>query len=546
MRFGETPLGEAQGAILAHALKTDALHFKKGRVLSADDVDALRSASLSTVIAAVLDDDDVIEDAAAERLGRAMTLSGMTLSAASTGRLNLFAAQNGLFCADRAAVDRLNAVDPAITFACLDDHVPVLEGAMVATIKIIPLAVPGASLAAAESVIATAGLATVKAFRPLRVGLVATRLPSLKATVMDKTADLLRSRLAPSGSALTVERRVAHACEPVREALSDLAETNDLVVLFGASAVVDAEDVIPAAIRAAGGTVEHVGMPVDPGNLLVLGALGSVPVIGAPGCARSPKENGFDWILNRLLAGERPTAGEITQMGVGGLLSEIATRPRPRAKQTDTTLAVETVLLAAGRASRMGEQAGHKLLARFDGEPLVRRTAETALAAMVGRVHVVVGYRGEAVASALTGLDVEIVENPAFGEGMASSLAAGTRALSGNAAGVLVLLADMPGIRPADINRLVEAFRAHDGNAIVRAAVGGRPGNPVILPRAAFQRIEALTGDVGARSIVESQAFEVVTVEIGEAARLDVDTPQAVIEAGGILETGTTIPERRR
>ncbi len=103
-----------------------------------------------------------------------------------------------------------------------------------------------------------------------------------------------------------------------------------MVIVFGASALCDFDDVIPAAIRAAGGEVLRAGMPVDPGNLLVLGRLGETPVIGAPGCARSPKENGFDWVLDRLIAGLDVTSDDIAGMGVGGLLMEIPTRPQPR------------------------------------------------------------------------------------------------------------------------------------------------------------------------------------------------------------------------
>ena len=101
-------------------------------------------------------------------------------------------------------------------------------------------------------------------------------------------------------------------------------------MVFGASAIADRRDVIPAAIEAAGGAVEHFGMPVDPGNLLLVGRVGEKPVIGAPGCARSPKENGFDWVLQRLLAGLAVTRSDITRLGVGGLLMEIVSRGQPR------------------------------------------------------------------------------------------------------------------------------------------------------------------------------------------------------------------------
>ena len=85
---------------------------------------------------------------------------------------------------------------------------------------------------------------------------------------------------------------------------------------------------IPAAIVACGGEIDHFGMPVDPGNLMLMGRIGAVPVLGLPGCARSPKVNGFDWVLRRLLAGLPVDAADIMRMGVGGLLAEI---PEPAA-----------------------------------------------------------------------------------------------------------------------------------------------------------------------------------------------------------------------
>ena len=120
-------------------------------------------------------------------------------------------------------------------------------------------------------------------------------------------------------------------------------------------------------------------MPVDPGNLLLIGSAGGVPVLGAPGCARSPVENGFDWVLMRLLAGLKVTRAELTGMGVGGLLMEIVTRPQPRTvADTEGNRNVAAIVLAAGRSTRMGGP--NKLLAELDGKKLVRIVTEQALA----------------------------------------------------------------------------------------------------------------------------------------------------------------------
>ena len=179
----------------------------------------------------------------------------------------------------------------------------------------------------------------------------------------------------------------------------------ELVIVFGASAIADRRDVIPAAVEAVGGTIEHFGMPVDPGNLMLIGRLRGQAVLGAPGCARCPKENGFDWVLMRLLAGLPVSRADITGMGVGGLLMEIVTRPQPRNEpQPEKGRNIAAVVLAAGRSTRMG--AINKLIAEIGGKPLVRIAAEQALASRAAPVIVVTGHQREQVEAALDGLPV--------------------------------------------------------------------------------------------------------------------------------------------
>lgn len=543
MQFGPVPLSKAEGAVLAHSLSLGGVRLKKGHVLTARDLERIGQSGAGEVIVARLLEGDVGEDAAAEALAEAFTGPNIRAANASTGRVNLHATCAGLFRADKQLVDDFNAIDPSITFACLADHSPVQTDEMVATIKIIPLAVSGASLDQTKTAIAVSELAHVLPFRSVRAGLISTTLPTLKQTVMDKTRQLLAARLALSGSSLDEESRVGHDAAAVAGEIVRMAKICELIIVFGASAVTDPEDVIPAAIRRAGGKVERVGMPVDPGNLLVLGSLGDVPIIGAPGCARSPKENGFDWVLARILAGEMPTSKDIAGLGVGGLLKEIPTRPQPRqtgpAQTKKSAINVGVVLLAAGRASRMGDQSGHKLLAAFDGEALIRKMAATALSSIARQTVVVTGHRSEDIAASLSGLDVELVHNADFASGMASSLKRGLGTLSPEVAGAMVLLGDMPALTSVHLNRLIEMFVVNQGNAIIRACDGERRGNPVILPRATFLEAMGLSGDVGARALIESGAWPVVDVEIGPAARLDVDTPDAVRAAGGVTEASS-------
>lgn len=535
MRFGPIPIEAAEGAVLAHATTAGERRFRKAHRLSAEDVSLLKAAGVTQVVAAVLAPGDLSEDAAAQKIAESMAFTGIEARPAATGRVNLHAEAAGIFTVDAAVIDAINAIDPAITIATLAQHAPVEKGQMVATVKIIPFAVASALVDAVTKVCDGGEVFAVNAYRPVRVGVIQTVLPGIKPTVLDKTLRVTEARLARSGGTLTAERRTPHEIAPVAEATIALARDNDMVVIFGASAMSDFADVVPAAIEKAGGTVTRAGMPVDPGNLLVLGALGGKRIIGAPGCARSPRENGFDWVLDRLIAGLDVTARDIAGMGVGGLLMEIPTRPQPREPlPAKTRLKVGIVLLAAGRSSRMGGP--NKLMALFDGQPLVRRTAERALASKASGTIVVTGHQRERVRGALSGLDVTFADNPDFAEGLSSSLKAGIAYLPQDIAGAMIVLGDMPGIAPADLDRMIDAFRAAGGNSVVRASHEGRRGNPVLLPRSLFTTIGRLEGDTGARHLIEAEGLEVIDVEIGEGASVDVDTREALEGAGGVLQ----------
>lgn len=526
--------------MLAHAVKVGDARLPKGHRVTSADIVALTASGVVEVVAARLDAGDLPEDEAATRIAAAVAPDHLRFSRAATGRVNVYSEVAGLFVASREIVDRLNRLDPSITFACLDDHMPVQPQGYGRNDQDHPacgrrrLRRAGGEASARPSPLR--GQAVRAAPRSLDSNGVAE--PQIPGHGQDPCHPAARLRQA--GSELLSERRVAHSEDAVGAAIAEMRSTHDLLIVFGASAVADPEDVIPAAIRRAGGVVDHVGMPVDPGNLLVLGRVGETPVIGAPGCARSPRENGFDWILDRILAGEWPSFDDITSLGVGGLLSEIPTRPQPREHATELSSgSVSVVVLAAGRASRMGADGGHKLLATFDGVPLVRRSVEAALKAAPGKVSVVTGHREADIRYALQGLPVTFVSNPDYISGMASSLTAGLSAVGARAPGMLVMLADMPGITGDDLRRLIERFVAEGGRSIIRATAGGQRGNPVILPRQTFSAIKQLVGDVGARDIVEKSGLPVIDVELGAAARLDLDTPEQIVAAGGILEEQT-------
>lgn len=542
MKFGETPIDEAAGAILAHSWRANGLNFAKGRVLSNDDVAKLKAAGASSVVAARLDSDDVHEDTAAAAVAKVLAGEGIDVTAPFTGRCNHFAREAGLAVVDHERVDALNELDESVTVATLPPFARVEPRQMVATVKVIPYAAPRTAVARAIDLAKAANqpLISVAPFKAMRVGLVQTRLPGTRDKVLDKAVGTTGKRLSSLGSTLNGERRVAHDAKAIATALGELkAEGCDLFLIAGASAIVDRHDVVPSGIEAAGGKVTHFGMPVDPGNLLLTGELDGKPVLGLPGCAKSPKYNGFDMVLERLAARLPVGRAEIVRMGSGGLLAEIASRPQPR---NDSDAAegegpqqaprVAVLVLAAGRSTRMGGP--NKLLADAAGEALVVHAVKAALTSQAVEVVVVLGHMADEIRGAIEKAilpkpSLRFVTNPDFTEGLSTSVRTGVGALGTAIDAAIVQLGDMPGVGAPLLDRLIAAFSPVEGRSICVPTVSGKRGNPVLWARRFFPEMATLSGDSGAKHLIGEHADLVCEVEMaGEAAITDIDTPEAL------------------
>ena len=328
MKFGVVPLEEAEGAIVAHSVDLPDGRLRKGQFLEAGHIEALRAAGHAHVIVARLEPTDVHENKAAGRIAEALVpapeAAGLRLTDPFTGRVNLVAVHPGVVVLDAEKITALNDIDPMITFATVPAFQQMSPGQMVGTVKIIAYAVPEEAVARAVSVARDA-----IRLAPVVLQTAALVITDIAGGPGEKGRDAIEGRLETLGIALSSVEMVPHE-EVALAAAVERAEA-ELVLILTGSATSDPYDVAPEAVRRAGGHVARFGMPVDPGNLLFIGAQGGRPVIGLPGCARSPALNGADWVLSRVAAGLEVTGADIAGMGVGGLLKEIPTRPMPRA-----------------------------------------------------------------------------------------------------------------------------------------------------------------------------------------------------------------------
>ncbi len=330
MKFGIVAVHDALGGILAHSVQVGARRLRKGLFLSQNEIDGLLGAGLKEVTVARLECGDLDENEAAMVLAEALVpdpkKSHLELTAPFTGRVNLVANRPGVAVMDVDALIALNAVNAMITLATVPPFQQVGAGQMVGTVKIISYGVTRTDVvAAAKASEAAIWLAPVV----LRTAsLIITDIPGGPG---DKGQRAVAARVEALGMLLVETQIVAHQTDALARAIAK--STGELVLILTGSATSDLYDVAPEALRCAGGHVERFGMPVDPGNLLFLGHLSGKPVIGLPGCAKSPALNGADWILARIACGIDVSHEDIAKMGVGGLLKEIPTRPMPRERR---------------------------------------------------------------------------------------------------------------------------------------------------------------------------------------------------------------------
>ena len=539
MKFSEYHLDDALGAILAHSLRLPNKSLKKGTVLTDSDLSFLKEYGYEKIVCAKLEEGDLNEDVAAAELATLIAGSNLVKGNAFTGRCNLFSETSGLVVFNPLYLDRFNSVHESITLGTVAPFQNVSKGQMIATLKIIPFAIPSKLLRKIKANKEDfENLLHVAPYPEKKVTLIQSRLPGTKETVLNSTLEATSFRLQNLGILDLNEARCNHDQNSLSELIIQaVKEQAELILISGASAVVDRRDVVPAAIEHAGGKIRHFGMPVDPGNLLLLGSINGIDVVGIPGCARSPKLNGFDWVLQRLLANIPVESVDIMRMGSGGLLKDIITRPLPRAKasQPDQSLIrtnpdfekIHAVILAGGQSKRMGTK--NKLLVPINGKPMIALTVETIIASKASSVAAVTGFEHQKIQGAIKNSNIEFIHNKNFQNGISSSVVTAIKSAPEDCSAILIGLGDMPKITVSHINKLIDAYNPLEGRAICVPTWKGKRGNPVLWARRFFPEMLQLKGDFGAKELMGKYAELVVEVEMNDnGIVIDIDTPEAL------------------
>ncbi len=523
MKFEERKIEDCVGWCLAHSVESNSRKFAKASLVTDAIVNHLKSRGFTTLQVFQLEQGDLDEDQAAEKAANLIKGKGLTIQSAGRGRANVIAAQDGLFLPGNA-IDQLNALDDAFSAACKRPYTKVTKGDLLATIKIVPYGVPSSTFDAFEP----NQKVNVAAFSPFTATLLVGG-----SDIQPKTENILASRLSAVGGKLASTLRLRHTVKDYADAID--ISSSKLILLLGVSAISDTRDTLPEAVRMTGGTVIKVGLPTDPGNLLMVARKGSQTIIGLPGCARSPALNGFDWVLERFAANLPLDAETLSMLGTGGLLREPADRSFPRrkkAKEADpSSLKVSAILLAAGHSSRSGE--AHKLLSLVDDKSVIEHSAAIIAKAGISEIAAVTGDAREDVEKLLANSCATLVYNANHSMGMGTSIAEGVKSLGKECEFALISLGDMPFVQASTIEALIKASKDAFSSAILMPTFNGKRGHPVLWGQRHFSALSNLSGDVGGREIMRKHEDRVIEVPVSDPGILiDLDTPEMLKQFG--------------
>ena len=330
MIFGEIKTESSLNGILASSLvlheNRDIIKVKKGTIINENLINLLLKNNIKLVTCAKLDENDVEENKAVYEISKNILnneQSNLTIKDPRQGRCNIISNINGLLVFDHEQLFLINSVTDEIGVASLKPYSYVKKNQVIASIKAIPFAINKEVLK--QIIKASNHCFKVLPFLKKNVHLIQSRNQNTLEKVLEKTVVTTKKRLLNCGITSILEKKCNHEIKSLSSKIHESIDENaDLILVFGASAICDKNDVVPKSLKKNNGKILRLGMPVEPGNLILLGeiknAYKTITFIGMPGCARSPKENGVDWILWRILCGLSISNNNINYMGNGGLL----------------------------------------------------------------------------------------------------------------------------------------------------------------------------------------------------------------------------------
>ena len=523
MNFGKVKIKDSLNGILAHTISIGKKRFSKGRIISKEDQHYFMKHKIESLICATLGETDIHEDKAANLLAKKFNNKTLALEKAFTGRANILANESGLLIIDVNKIRKFNSISENITIATLNNNSKVKKGEMIATIKIIPFSIEDRYFKIINEINFLKSL-YIHAFKHKKCALLLTHIEKENKKINSISEIRIKDRLEKLNCTLELINTCEHDSKEIAINIKNFVKNNfKLILILGSSAIVDINDKIPEGIKNANGKIIRFGMPVDPGNLLLLGQIKNIPIIGLPGCARSPTLNGFDWILERLLSGNSVTDKDISNMGVGGLLKTINKRNKINTKEKKYK--ITNIILAAGQSKRMLKD--NKLLIKINKKTMIERIINTSLNSNANSTVVVLGHQSDTIQEYIRNKEVVTIINKDYKNGLSSSLQCGISALPDDCDAAIIILADMPNIQSNMINSMIKNYDPSNNKCIIVPTFKTKKGNPILLDRKYFPDILKVKGDKGAKDIILNNKESIYELPQKNSSVLnDIDTKE--------------------
>ena len=330
MFFGKVKTELSLGGILSSSIEIykdkNKIKISKGTIINKNLLDLLLLNNVEHIKCAKLDDDEIDENLSVHEISKkiiASKKSNIIIQDPKNGRCNLVSSVDGVIVFQPNQLFSINSVTNDIGIASLKAFSKVKKNQIVASIKAIPFGIKKNNLQNIINVCQECF--KILPFQKKNIHLIQTTNQNTRAKVLEKTLEVTKDRLSSCGNKKIVEKKCSHEIKSICEQLKkSVNEDADIILIFGTSAISDINDTIPQSIIEINGTILRLGMPVEPGNLILLAEIEiskkHISIIGMPGCARSKKENGVDWILWRKLCDLKISSDDINHMGNGGLL----------------------------------------------------------------------------------------------------------------------------------------------------------------------------------------------------------------------------------
>ena len=523
MFFGKIKVKDSLNCILAHTITINNKTFKKGTIISDIEKKYFSTNKIKTIVCAKLDKNDIHEDKAANLIIKKFQNNSLAVEKAFTGRANILANKSGLLVINEEKINSFNKISDDITIATLKNNCKVKKGEMIATIKIISFSVKLLFINKIQKLFLKNAL-IINPFQNKKCALILTHYNNMNIKLNTITEKRIKERLKNLNCILDTINYCEHDTKDISKNInSNLKNKIEVIMVLGSSAIVDINDKIPEAIKLSKGKIIRFGMPVDPGNLLLLGKIDNTHVIGLPGCARSPSLNGFDWVLERVISDTNINKFDIANMGVGGLLKTLNLRDKSEKKNKNYN--ITNLILAAGQSKRMKEI--NKLLVKINNETLIEKIVKSSLESSANNTVVVLGHESNLLLKYLSNKNLTTTINKDYLKGQSSSLQAGLSALPEDCDAAIIILADMPDINFKLINQLIDNYNPDENKSIIIPTYNNKKGNPILLSREFFPDMLSIKGDKGAKDIIKKNKKYIKEIPQNNASVLkDIDTKE--------------------